>query len=60
MACKSCTGRAVCNKITKKLGLDIARGSAESYDGAGAMSGHLNGCQALFKQQVPEATYYHV
>ena len=62
MACKSCTGRAVCNKITEKLeshGLDIARCRAQSYDGAGAMSGHLNGCQALFKQQVPEATYYH-
>ena len=32
---------------------------AQAYDGAGSMSGNLNGCQAKFQESVPKATYYH-
>ena len=32
---------------------------AQTYDGAGNMAGHLNGCSALFRKKVPKATYYH-
>ena len=31
----------------------------QGYDGAGAMSGAFNGCQAHFIREVPQATYYH-
>ena len=32
---------------------------AQTYDGAGNMAGHLNGCSAHFKKDYPKATYYH-
>ena len=32
---------------------------AQTYDEAGNMAGHLNGCSDLFRKKVPKATYYH-
>ena len=32
---------------------------AQTYDGAGNMAGHRNGCAAHFKRDYPRATYYH-
>ena len=32
---------------------------AQTYDGAGCMSGHLNGCQTKFREKVPRALYCH-
>jgi hypothetical protein len=60
--CKSVTGVAICNKIVSELqrvGLDPKLCRAQAYDGAGSMSGHLNGCQAKFAQVVPRAQYFH-
>ena len=60
--CKSATGAAICDTIMgelKRIGLNPKFCRAQAYDGAGAMSGHLNGCQAKFSQVVPEAHYYH-
>ena len=51
IACKSVTGAAICTTILDALatfGLDATLCRAQSYDGAGSMSGHLNGCQAKF------------
>ena len=62
LECQSTTGKAICSKIVDELGrlqIDVKFCRAQAYDGAGAMSGHLNGCQALFKEIVPEAAYYH-
>ena len=59
--CKSVTGSAISSKILSELqrvGLDPKRCRAQTYDGAGSLSGHLNGCQAKFRV-VPEARYYH-
>ena len=60
--CQSTTGKAICGKIVeelKRLQIDIRNCRAQSYDGAGAMSGHLNGCQALLRNIVPQAAFYH-
>ena len=60
--CMSTTGEAICGKIMdelKKLKIDVKNCRAQSYDGAGAMSGHLNGCQTRFREIVPQAMYYH-
>ena len=62
MECQSTTGKAICSKIVDELGrlqIDVKLCRAQAYDGAGAMSGHLNGCQTLFREIVPEAAYYH-
>ena len=62
IACESVTGAAICTTILDALatfGLDARFGRAQTYDGAGSMSGHLNGCQAKFRESVPKATYYH-
>ena len=62
ISCDSVTGAAVCTKIFYALvsfGLDAKFCRAQAYDGAGSMSGHLNGCQARFRQSVPNATHYH-
>lgn len=42
-----------------ELGIDIRLCCGQGYDGAGAMAGEQRGCQALFKAEIPEATYYH-
>ena len=49
ISCDSVTGAAICTKIFDALvsfGLDARFCRAQAYDGAGSMSGHLNGCQA--------------
>ena len=60
--CKSVTGVAICGKIMselKQIGLDPNNCRAQVYNGAGTMSGYLNGCRAKFSEQVPAARYYH-
>ena len=62
VACSSVTGEDLCREIMstlRKLGLDPKLCRAQTYDGAGAMSGHINGCQAKFREEVPRALYYH-
>ena len=62
IACSSVTGGSICAEIwnaLKQLSLDETRCRAQAYDGAGAMSGHLNGCQKNFRDHVPRAQYYH-
>ncbi|XP_065199034.1 uncharacterized protein LOC135830742 [Sycon ciliatum] len=62
VACTSCTGSALCSEIRTALnniGVDEANCRAQGYDGAGAMAGYLNGCQKLFRDQVPLAHYFH-
>ncbi|XP_065177014.1 52 kDa repressor of the inhibitor of the protein kinase-like [Sycon ciliatum] len=41
------------------LHVDMTLCRAQAYDGVGAMAGELRGCQALFKDEIPQATYYH-
>ncbi|XP_062512673.1 52 kDa repressor of the inhibitor of the protein kinase-like [Corticium candelabrum] len=62
IACSFGTGSSICAEIRnalRQLGLDETRCRAQAYDGAGAMSGHLNGCQKNFRDHVPRAQYYH-
>lgn len=62
VTCKSVTGAQICHEIRstlKALNIDEQACRAQGYDGAGAMSGHLNGCQANFRSAVPQAHYYH-
>ena len=42
-----------------KHGLDVRDCRAQTYDGAGNMSGHLNGARAHIQQLEPLADYYH-
>ena len=60
--CEAITGSAICDEIihfliSNNLSPELCR--AQTYDGAGNMAGHLNGCSALFKRKYPKATYYH-
>jgi len=60
--CDSTTGSAICDNIIgflKKFNISPELCRAQTYDGAGNMAGHLNGCSALFKRKFPRATYYH-
>uniref|UniRef100_A0A915KYZ5 DUF4371 domain-containing protein n=1 Tax=Romanomermis culicivorax TaxID=13658 RepID=A0A915KYZ5_ROMCU len=41
------------------LGFDFKNLVAQGYDGAAAMSGHLNGVQAEIRRQYPQAVYVH-
>lgn len=62
IACEIVSGAGICSKIIDALadfGIDAKNCRAQSYDGAGCMSGHMNGCQAKFRETVPKATYYH-
>ena len=62
VACTSVKGEDLCMHILstlQRLGLDPNTCRAQTYDGAGCMSGYLNGCQAKFREQVPRALYYH-
>ena len=59
---KSVTGSSISSKILSELQrvvLDPKRCRAQTCDGVGSMSGHLNGCQAKLRQVVPEARYFH-
>jgi len=42
-----------------KSKIDIMNCIAQTYDGASVMHGHINGVQALFKKEVPQALYIH-
>lgn len=42
-----------------RLNLDLTLCRGQAYDGASAMSGHLNGLQSKIKADVPEAIYVH-
>lgn len=41
------------------LGLDLSYIRGQGYDGAAAMSGAFNGCQAKIKEKCPSALYVH-
>ena len=62
VACESVTGNDICEYLLstlQQLGLSPNNCRAQAYDGAGAMSGYINGCQAKFREKVPQALYYH-
>lgn len=45
--------------ILFKSKIDILNCIAQTYDGASVMRGHINGVQALFRKEVPQALYTH-
>ena len=56
------TGRALASKILQFFsshGLDPSKLRGQAYDGAGNMSGHLNGTAALISNDYPLALYLH-
>lgn len=56
------TGRALASKILEFLsshGLDLSKLRGQAYDGAGNMSGRLNGTAALISNDYPLALYLH-
>ena len=60
--CESVRGASIFDKLFEALsrfGIDCNLCHAQAYDCAGSMSGHLNGCQAKFREKVPKAAYYH-
>ena len=60
VACNEVCGSDIFKAIKKFIrdcGLDINMCRGQGYDGAGAMAGALNGCQALL--QAEEAMFYH-
>ena len=62
IACENVRGASICDKLFEALsgfGIDRNLCRAQAYDGAGSMAGHLNGCQAKFRERVPRAAYYH-
>ena len=62
VACDKVCGKDIFKAIKQFVGdcgLDLSLCRGQGYDGAGAMAGALNGCQALLKAEVPQATYYH-
>ena len=62
VACSSLKGEDLSGHLfatLQKSGLNPNSCRAQTYDGAGCMSGHLNGCQAKFREKVPRALYYH-
>ena len=59
---ESTTGRGLADLLTKFVedaGLSLNNCRGQGYDGAAAMSGHLNGCQAFIKVKQPLAVYTH-
>ena len=60
--CESITGSLICDKIISFLNnvnLSPSLCRAQTYDRAGNMAGHLEGCSVLFRKKVPKATYHH-
>ena len=45
--------------ILRKHGINPLHCVGQGYDGAKAMSGHLNGVQANFRKEAPHAVYVH-
>lgn len=55
-------GRAVADAIVSEMnsmGIDLHKCRGQAYDGASNMSGAINGCAALIREQFPLATYQH-
>lgn len=46
-------------EVLSKCQIDINNCVAQTYDGASVMRGHINGVQAIFKNEVPQAIYTH-
>ena len=61
--CKSgLTGKDLYNEVTEALtnfGLDLQNCRGQGYDGAGAVSGHVNGLSALILRENSKALYTH-
>ena len=58
VACESVRGRDLFHEIKAFIahcGLDLKLCRGQGYDGAGAMAGALNGCQACLRAEVPQA-----
>ena len=56
------TGRGLANHLlsqVKELGLNINNCRGQGYDGAAAMQGKLNGCQAMIREKEALAVYVH-
>lgn len=56
------TGRGLAKTILETLtamNLDISKIRGQGYDGAAAMSGRLNGVQAIIRETVPTAIFVH-
>ena len=62
VACESVCGEDIFREITvflARCNIDVQMCRGQGYDGAGAMAGALNGCQAKLQSVVPQAIYYH-
>lgn len=46
-------------QVLNKCHINIENCVAQTYDGANVMRGHINGVQAIFKKEVPQAIYTH-
>lgn len=46
-------------QVLSKRNIDINNCVAQTYDGASVMRGSINGVQAIFKKEVPQAIYTH-
>ena len=61
--CKSgLTGKDLYNEVTEALtsfGLDLQNCRGQGYDGAGPVSGHVNGLSALTLRENSQALYGH-
>ena len=56
------TGRALADLILAKMEKwewDWRSCGGQGYDGAGNMAGHINGCEALIRNEQPAAMYFH-
>ena len=56
------TGRAISDAILEEVGrhgLEMSQCRGQAYDGASSMSGAINGCAALIRNQHPLAIYQH-
>ena len=45
--------------VIQSTGIDVGFCHGQGYDGAAAMSGHLNGVQAIIRKSYPLALYTH-
>ena len=62
VACESITGARISKSLLDTLvrfSLDPKLCRAQGYDGASNMSGKFNGCHALFREEAPQAGYFH-
>ncbi len=62
MICQRITGEVIFNLIKEaleRLSLDTKNCVAQTVDGAGNMSGGVQGCTARFQEENPNAQYFH-